>query len=155
MPVAKVAKPTECTDFRPISVTPILSRLLEKTIVKNCLHPALVNSKCWHLLRDQIAFRPTGSTTSALISLIHKISNLLQKYPYAHVFSLDFSKAFDTLRRSILLHPILPTCLSSMRLTIGFWNFWMTEYIIPNFGELYRPRKGSMPALCRGLALIL
>ena len=75
---------------------------MEKTIVKNCLYPALVNPKCGHLFRDQFAFRPTGSTTSALISLIHKISNLLQKYPNVHVFALDFSKAFDMVRHSTL-----------------------------------------------------
>ena len=34
-PVAKVAKPAICADYRPISITPIMSRLLEKVIVKN------------------------------------------------------------------------------------------------------------------------
>ena len=102
-PVAKVPKPTECADFRPISVTPILSPLLGKTIVKNCLYPVLVNSKCGHLFREQFAFRPTGSTTSALISLTHEISNLLQKYLYVQVFALDFSKAFDTVHLYVIL----------------------------------------------------
>ena len=51
---------------------------------------------------DQYAFRPSGSTTAAFISLIHKITNLLQKYPYVHVIALDFSKAFDTVRHSTL-----------------------------------------------------
>ena len=101
-PVAKTSKPAQCADFRPISVTPLLSRLMEKIVVSNFLYPALINPKCEQLFRDQFAFRPTGSTTSALISLIHHISSLLQNYPYVHVFALDFSKAFDTVRHSTL-----------------------------------------------------
>ena len=101
-PVAKTSKPAQCADFRPISVTPLLSRLLEKIVVSKFLYPALIHPKCEQLFRDQFAFRPTGSTTSALISLIHHVSSLLQNYPYVHVFALDFSKAFDTVRHSTL-----------------------------------------------------
>ena len=101
-PVAKSSKPAQCADFRPISVTPLLSRLMEKIVVSNFLYPALINPKCEQLFWEQFAFRPTGSTTSALISLIHHISSLLQNYPYVHMFALDFSKAFDTVRHSTL-----------------------------------------------------
>jgi len=102
-PVAKVARPTVCAEYRPISVTPIMSRLLEKVIVKDYIYPALIHPACTHLFHDQFAFRPTGSTTAALVSLIHKISSLLVEYPYVHVIALDFSKAFDTVRHSTLL----------------------------------------------------
>ena len=52
---------------------------------------------------DQFAFRPTGSTTCALINLNHIIADLLQTHPYVHLIALDFSKAFDTVRHSTLL----------------------------------------------------
>ena len=71
-PVAKVARPTVCAEYRPISVTPIMSRLLEKVIVQDYIYPALIHPACTHLFHDQFAFRPTGSTTAALVSLIHK-----------------------------------------------------------------------------------
>ena len=109
-PVAKVARPTVCAEYRPISVTPIMSRLLEKAIVKDYIYPALVHPDCTHLFHDQFAFRPTGSTTAALVSLIHKISSLLVEYPYVHVIALDFSKAFDTVRHSTLLAKCGRTC---------------------------------------------
>ena len=48
-PVPKVAKPDSIADYRPISVTPLLSRLAEKLVVG--------------MLDDQFGFRPTGSTT--------------------------------------------------------------------------------------------
>ena len=99
-PVPKVPTPSSCSDFRPISVTPILSRLLEKLIVRKYLYPVLSDPITSHKFDDQFAFRPTGSTTAALINLFQKISELLQIYPYVHVISLDFSKAFDTVRHS-------------------------------------------------------
>ena len=43
-PVPKTKQPTQCSDFRPISVTPILSRLLEKFVVSNYIYPILTAS---------------------------------------------------------------------------------------------------------------
>ena len=101
-PVAKVAKPIGCADFRPISITPILSRSLEKLVVQNCLYPVLVDPEFTQLFKNQFAFRPTGSTTAALIAITHTIAELLVEHPFVHVIALDFSKAFDTVRHSQL-----------------------------------------------------
>ena len=38
-PVPKTSHPSACSDYRPISITPILSRLMEKTIVRNFFYP--------------------------------------------------------------------------------------------------------------------
>ena len=88
----------------------ILSRLMEKTIVRNFFYPILHNPLFSSLFADQFAFRPTGSTTCALIKLTHELTNMLVDYPYVHVISLDFSKAFDTVRHSSLVQKI--KCLS-------------------------------------------
>jgi len=61
-PVPKVARPTSILQFRPISVTPILSRPAEKLVVRRWLFPAIDPTT----ISDQFAFRPTGSTTCAL-----------------------------------------------------------------------------------------
>ena len=42
-PVAKVPRPTKPSDYRPISVTPVLSRLLEKLIVCRYIYPLFVS----------------------------------------------------------------------------------------------------------------
>ena len=57
----------------------------------------------YHLFFDQFAFRPTGSPTSAVIHLTHRISELLQEHQFVHVIALDFSKAFDTVRHNTLM----------------------------------------------------
>jgi len=50
------------------------------------------------------AFRPIGSPAAALITLLHHITHLLTANPYVIVISVDFSKAFDTVQHSNLLH---------------------------------------------------
>ena len=57
-PIPKVSSPSEFKDLRPISVTPILSRLFERLIVRKFILPALPMP----ILSDKSAFRPTGST---------------------------------------------------------------------------------------------
>jgi hypothetical protein len=52
-PIPKVSNPNNLTDFRPISVTPILSRLTEKLLVQKWLKPALPIEA----LRDQYAYK--------------------------------------------------------------------------------------------------
>ena len=105
-PIPKVNKPENCSDFRPISLTPILSRLLEKLIVRQYFYPLLVQPTLFPLLHDQTAFRPTGSTTAALISLLHPVSKLLTDNQYVHVIALDFSKAFDSISHAPLLQKL-------------------------------------------------
>ena len=68
-PVPKIKHPTEDADYRPISVTPILCRLLEKYIVRRYFNPILLEPQLNRDFTDQFAFRPTGSTTAALIAL--------------------------------------------------------------------------------------
>jgi len=51
----------------------------------------------------QHAFRPTGSTTAANITILHKVTHLLVNNPNVIVIAIDYSKAFDTVRYSTLL----------------------------------------------------
>jgi len=78
-PVPKTAEVKTFSDLRPISVTPILSRLVEKLVVRKYIIPALPAD----LIADQFAYRPTGSTTSALISLIHSVTQKLESCTYS------------------------------------------------------------------------
>ena len=67
-PVQKISNPDSLADFRPISVTSLLSRLTEKLVVGNWLMPAIPDN----YINDQFGFRPTGSTTSALVYMTHQ-----------------------------------------------------------------------------------
>ena len=97
-PIPKVTHPESPVDFRPISITPVLSRIMEKLVVRNYIYPALLTPPQTLTFQDQFAFRPTGSTTAALIAFYHHICEMLSTNPYVRVIALDFSKAFDTVR---------------------------------------------------------
>jgi len=47
---------------------------------------------------DQYAFRPTGSTTAALVSVQHKTTQLLKEHKYVLIISIHYTKAFDSIR---------------------------------------------------------
>ena len=74
-PVPKVSQPQVCQDYRPISITPILSRIMEKTLVISLLYPILTDTDNSTLFSDQFAFRPSGSTTSAIYYLLITSNN--------------------------------------------------------------------------------
>jgi len=102
-PIPKVAHPTVASDYRPISITSVLSRMLERHIVRTYIYPALQQPPPGLHFADQYAFRPTGSTDAALITLLHTVSTMLTTQPFVRVFAVDFSKAFDTVRHAVLM----------------------------------------------------
>ena len=110
-PVPKVSKPQSCQDYRPISITSVLSRAFEKGIVRNFIYPSLSDPIFSSTISDQFAFRPSGSTTAALIYLMYHLTNMIDQYDYVHLIALDFSKAFDTVRHSTLLQKTADLCI--------------------------------------------
>jgi len=55
---------------------------------------------------DQFAYKPTGSTTSALIAITHHISRLLESSSYVRCILIDYSKAFDTINHLTLFQKL-------------------------------------------------
>ena len=72
---------------------------------------------------NQFAFRPTGSTTAALINLVKIISDMLVDYPYVHVITFDVSKAFD----SWLADVQVGLSLFRMLFIVCWWNTLMAD----------------------------
>ena len=101
-PVNKIAEPKEPADFRPISITPVLSRMMEKMIVQTIIYPALLCPPPALCFTDQFAFRPTGSTTAAIISFLHTVTNLLASNQYVIVYALTSVKLRHSTRFGIV-----------------------------------------------------
>lgn len=74
-------------------------------------------------MEDQFAFRPTGSTTAALISILHHVTTLLQTNDYVAIISLDLSKAFDTVR-----HSSLTKKLATLDIPDNIYN-WLVNFL--------------------------
>src|SRR6218665_667804 len=105
-PVLKIAAPLAPSDYRPISVVPILPRILERIVVQRYIYPAMEDPLMAAQIKDQFAFRPTGSTTAAQIALLDHVITLLRSNAYVLIVSMDFTKAFDSVRHSTLMKKI-------------------------------------------------
>lgn len=138
-PIAKIPAPTVPSDFRPISVTPVLSRVVEREIVHQFLYPTFTCPPMASQLQDQFAFRPTGSTTAALISVLHHITSLLATNEYVTLVSLDFTKAFDTVR-----HSTLALKLSPMDIPDNIYNWIINFYKDRRHATIFQGQKSSL-----------
>ena len=123
LPLPKVSQPLTHSDYRPISITPVLSRALERIIIASYIYPSFLDPPPTLSFIDQFAFRPTGSTTSALIYILHAVSAMLVTQPFVHVIALDFSKAFDSVRHSSLLSK-----LSELSVPDNIYN-WFSNFL--------------------------
>ena len=105
-PVPKCSRPQSVSQFRPISVLPVLSKVFEKII----LHEFLLPSTSLKLKSSQFAYirRPGSGTTAALVSVQTMIVHHLDSPGAVRILSIDFKKAFDKLPHS----SILSSCLS-------------------------------------------
>ena len=88
------------SNYRPVSILPIFSKLYERIIYNRIFK--FVNDNDL-LYRFQFGFRKNHSTTMALITLIDKIVNGIHDNHITLGTFLDFSKAFDTIDHKILL----------------------------------------------------
>jgi len=99
----KVPAPTAHTYFRPISIIPVLIRMMEKVVVRQYLYPSFNTPPPTLSFSDQFSFRPKCSTVAALIYILRTITQLPTTHQYVVVIALDFSKAFDTVCHATLL----------------------------------------------------
>ena len=99
-PIYKEGSPDDPGNFRPISVVPILAKILEK-IVSEQLSIHLEDN---HLLHPhQGAYRSGKSTQDILLVAVDSIVHLLDRGETVCAAFLDLRKAFDSLDHHILL----------------------------------------------------
>ena len=103
IPFYKSGDSNEAANYRPISILPILSKLLEK-IIANQLMEFLENNKL--LSNTQHGFRKNLSTETALIKVSDAIYNNIDNNKITLLILCDLSKAFDSINRNILIEKL-------------------------------------------------
>ena len=91
-PVHKKNDKQIISNYRPISLLPILAKVFERIIFKN-LYNYLTDNKL--LTKNQSGFRPGDSCTNQLLSLVHEIHESCDRGFEVRSIYLDMSKAFD------------------------------------------------------------
>ena len=89
-----------CSNYRPISILPIFSKIIEKL-----MHKRLTSflEKYEILFKHQYGFQKGKSTEHAIIDLHSSIIKAIEKKEKACATFIDFAKAFDTVNHKILL----------------------------------------------------
>ena len=117
VPIHKSGDVEDISNFRPISLLPVLSKILEKVIsmqLKNYL-------ECNALLSNtQHGFRSNLSTETALLTISKKIYENIDNKKLSLLTLCDLSKAFDSVSHPILLDKLL-------KLNID--PFWFNDYL--------------------------
>ena len=102
-PVYKAGDKHQLVNYRPISLLPVISKILEKII-----HERLYKFFCDNeiLSVNQFGFRPKHSTEQAVITYINNITKNLENGLSSITVFLDLSRAFDTVNFEILLRKL-------------------------------------------------
>lgn len=94
-PIPKSSNPTEPKDFRPISVLPAVSKILEKILLAQ-ISDYLESSNPALLAKHQSGYRKNHSTTTALTKVVHDIYGGFDNNCCTVMVLVDFSVAFNS-----------------------------------------------------------
>ena len=99
-PVFKGGDSADLSNYRPISVLPCFSKILEQ-LMYNRLYKHLSVSEI--LYPKQVGFQKGHSTDHVLLQLVYQIYESFKRNEYTLGVFIGLSKAFDTVDHNILL----------------------------------------------------
>ena len=100
IPLPKNRNPSTMSDYRPISILPFLSKVLER-LVNQQFSKYLTSNNLFNPF--QSGFRPGHSTTTALVNVSDDIRLGMENHQVTLMILIDFSNAFNTVDFDILL----------------------------------------------------
>ena len=119
-PIYKGGDKGDLNNFRPISVLPIISKILERS-VHNQLYAYVQDRNI--LSSEQSGFRPNHSTQTALIDVTDHILTGMEDGKVTGIVFLDLQKAFDTVSHDLMLMKLYDLGVRKVELT------WFTSYL--------------------------
>ena len=107
-------------NYRPISVLPVFSKLLEK-VMYNRIYKHITNNNLFY--EKQFGFQQKCSTEHAILELSEQIYQSSNNKEYTLGVFIDLSKAFDTVNHNILLEKLSYYGLSEKYIA------WLKRYL--------------------------
>ena len=130
-PLYKREAKTKPKNYRPISLLPLLSKIIER-IIHNQTQEFLDKNNI--LYKYQSGFRKHHSTDTCLSYLTDKVKIGLEEGLLTGMVLIDLQKAFDTIDHSILLEKM--SCLGFAGKTIAWYKSYLTNRsFIMNVGK--------------------
>ena len=97
-PIFKKENNKLITNYRPISVLPVISKIFETVI-----HELNTSYQTICFVLNNVVFEKKSSTELAALELLDRVLDQMDKHKLPINFHIDLSKAFDSLRHDILL----------------------------------------------------
>ena len=110
LPIPKVKVPTKPSDYRPISLLPLLSKVCER-IILNQVKQFIAKHQVYH--STQSDYRKGHSYITLLLKLRYNVHYAFKSSEVAIVLFAGYSKAFDTIRYDILFNKLNEIVFSS------------------------------------------
>ena len=120
IPLFKSGDNTLISNYRPVSLLPLFSKILEKIVVNRLMDFINQNQI---LYKYQFGFRKKHNTNLALTVLVDKILSALESGEVVLGVFLDFSKAFDMVNHTVLLQTLYKYGIRGMA------HSWFTCYL--------------------------
>lgn len=102
-PVYKKGQKYKAENYRPISLTCICCKLMEHIVTSHIMKHAEEHSILYPL---QHGFRKNRSCETQLLEFIEDVTTNMEEGKQTDVLIMDFSKAFDKVSHSLLLHKL-------------------------------------------------
>jgi hypothetical protein len=121
IPVPKKRSPSQLNDYRPVALTSIAFKCVEKVILK---HLRSETAKYQDPL--QFAYCQNRNTEDAILTLLHKLYEHLDKpKTYTRVLFVDFPSAFNTIQPHLLIEKLLAMAVNPTIIS------WLYSFLFP------------------------
>nr|VZH90178.1 unnamed protein product [Spirometra erinaceieuropaei] len=138
LPLHKGGNRAATTNYRPISLTCILCKVMERIIKCELMQFLEIHgllSKCQH------GFRKGRSCTTNLLQSLQSWTEALDDRHAVHIAFIDFQKAFDTVPHQRLLHKLEKIGIS------GNFHKWIENFLVGRHQVVCVGRGKSDPAM--------